>query len=383
MKAPNMTDEKSRDADHIDYRGSTFNAPVTGKGDINIYGLQDDDVPRRELLRKAVAGVSLTLSTPLIRAIQGVRRDMDKTLAASTTSASMLDQWEESADEYGFAFRYRPPTQLLCDIALAISEVQHLCSYRQPLSTQKRLYHIAARLAGIGALALNDIGHFDESRYWFQTARTAAEETADRHLRAWVLAKQATEFLFQGRDAAFVIQLARRAQEAAGTVPSPGLVIALSAEARGHAVLGQPKETMAAFALAEDTSDKLPAREKSSSVYAYSEHQLLYHEGDALTAAGDWRSARDANRRAAALYPSTEPLEPILIRINEAKCHALEGDIDEACRHGLQALHSLPKEYHDTVAVERARGLLSLIPARSRVLSSVRELEEALRAEQR
>lgn len=376
-----MRSERSHDADHIDYRGSTFNAPVTGKGDINIYRLQDDDVPRRELLQKALSGVSLTLSTPLVRAIQGIRRDVDKTLQATTTSASMLDQWEESVEEYGFAFRYKLPARLLCEIALDLSEVRRLSAYRQPLSIQKRLCHVEARLTGIGALALNDIGQVYESRAWFRTARIAAEETEDRHLLAWVLAKEATEFLFQGRDPDFVIRLARRAQEVAGTLPSSGFVIALSAEARAHAALRQPRETMAAFAHAKDASDKLPTQEKSSSVHAYSEHQLLYHEGDALTVVGDWCGARSANQRAAALYPSTEPLEPILIRINGAKCHALEGDIDEACRQGLQVLNSLSKEYRDTVAVERAKGLLSLIPARSRRLSSVRELEEALRAE--
>jgi len=378
-----MTREHSDYVDHIDYSGGTFNAPVTGKGDINIYGSRDDDVGRRELLQKALSGASFFLSPSLVTAIQGIRRDMDKTLEASTTSASMLDQWEEAAEEYGFAFRYKPPARLLCGIALEVSEVQRLSAYRQPLYIQKRLCHVVARLTGIGALALNDIGHFHESRAWFRTARIAADETGDRHLRAWVLAKEATEFLFQGSDPTLAIERARRAQVVAGTVPSPGLVIALSAEARGHAVLSQPAETMAAFARAKQVFEKLPAHAKSSSVHAYSEHQLLYHEGDALTVVGDWRGARSANQRAAALYPSKEPLEPVLIRINEAKCHALEGDIDEACRHTLQALHSLPKEYHDTVVIERASGLLSLVPGRSRMLSSVRELEEALREESR
>jgi tetratricopeptide (TPR) repeat protein len=376
-----MTRGRGDRGDHVEYRDGTFNAPVTGKGDINIYGSPHDDVPRRELLLQGLTGVSYALSAPLIRAIQDVRRDMDKTLEASTASASMLDHWEEAAEEYGFAFRYKPPARLLCEIALDVLDVQRLSACRQPLDTQKRLCHVTARLAGIGALALNDIGQLHESQAWFRTARLAADETGDRHLRAWVLAKEATEFLFQGRRPALAIQRARKAQTVAGTMPSSGLVIALSAEARGHAALGQPKETIAAFARAKEAFQGLPVQATSSSVLAYSEHQLLYHEGDALTVVGAWRRAGSVHQRAAALYPSTEPLEPALIRINEAKCHALEGDIEEACRHMIQAVHSLPEEYRDTVAIARASGLLSLIPARSRRLSSVRELEDVLKAE--
>jgi transcriptional regulator with XRE-family HTH domain len=341
-------------------------------------GESADEMKRRQLLLSALGAAGGLLSKPVLDAVQGARRDMESSLSAATTSISMLDAWEERIEEYGFAFRYTTPVRLLCSLVVDLGEVRQLAARRQPLDIQRRLYHITSQLMGVGALALGDAGHSNEANSWMRDSLAVADETGDRRLRAWVLAKSATELLFHGASPELAIARARRAQIVAGNSPSSGLAIAYSAEARAYAVLGDKLAMEKAFGHAKDQFSRLRDNDTTSSVHAYSERQMRFHEGDALTAVGDTRKAMAAHQLAATLYPATEPLEPALIRINESKCLVKDGDVTAACQHAISVLEGLPVEYRSTVAIARASEVIELIPARLRSRGEARALTELL-----
>jgi tetratricopeptide (TPR) repeat protein len=346
---------------------------------VDCLGEDEEDVQRRELLAAALTSIGAALAAPALAAVREAHRNMKNTLDAATTSISMLNSWEETIEEYGVAFRYVPPTRLLSDVAADLVGVRQLASRRQPPDIRRRIHHIAAQLTGVGALALSDLGRVHEASAWFRAAGAVADETGDRRLRAWVLAKDATELLFNGKSPDLAMERALRAQMIGGSAPSAGLAIAHSAEARAHAALGSRRETIAALARAKEQFSKLPSQATSGSVYAYGERQLLFHEGDALTTLGASRQALLVHRSTAPLYSVTEPLEPALIRINEAKCLIREGDMATACMHTTTAFQALPAEYHGTVALIRAREVLDMIPAKFRSQRDVRALAELLK----
>lgn len=347
------------------------------------YGEEDDvrlpeegeDVRRRQLLLAALAAPAAgKLSISDLTEIEQIRRETDRVLEATNVSTSMLDRWEEAAEEYGFAFRYVSPDRLLCEIVLDLMDVRRLTARRQPMEVQRQLCHVIARLSGLAALAMGDLGDFRTAQGWFRTARAAADETGDRQLRGWVLAKEATEFLFHGRPPEMAVERARMAQVVAGPSASPALAIALSAEARGYSRMGRKNEVSACINKAEEVFYRLDSSSQTSSVHAYSERQLLFHQGDAWTALGSQPEASQVHARVLPMYPENEPLEPALIKINDAKCLARAGDIEQACLLTVGTISSLPEKYKSTVTTERSSEVLNLIPTDRRNTGAARDL---------
>src|SRR5262249_60116467 len=72
---------------------------------------------------------------------------------------------------------------------------------RQPLEFSERLCRLAGRLAGLIGMIMINAGDQRLARSFFRTARTAADETGDRHLRAWVAVREALVPLYYGDPA--------------------------------------------------------------------------------------------------------------------------------------------------------------------------------------
>src|SRR5512139_3439059 len=150
---------------------------------------EEDTVLRRTLLQ-LLAGAGVTLDGQILGAIDDLRRRMDDTLVSATVSPTMLDQWEETTLGYGRQYQATPSLRMLCDVLLDFSEVRRMCDQRQPVELQERLCRIAAQLAGLSGLIMINLGDHRLARSFFRTARTAADETGDRGLRAWVTTRE-------------------------------------------------------------------------------------------------------------------------------------------------------------------------------------------------
>ncbi|URN05944.1 hypothetical protein LUW74_23320 [Actinomadura madurae] len=152
----------------------------------------------RRTLLQLLAGAGVALDGQFLGAVDNLRRKMDDTLVGATVSPTMLDQWEETTYGYGRQYQATPSLRMLCDVLLDFSEVRRMCDKRQPVELQERLCRIAAQLSGLSGLIMINLGDHRLARSFFRTARTAADETGDRQLRAWVTVRESLVPMYYG-----------------------------------------------------------------------------------------------------------------------------------------------------------------------------------------
>ena len=198
-------------------------------------GDADADELRRMLLRQMTAA-DCRADGRFLGAVDRIRRRLDDALTGGTVSAAMIDTWEQAVAGYGRQYMTVPPVRLLCDVLLDLADVRRVCEERQPLEFSERLCRLASQLAGLAGIAMLDLGDHRLARSFFRTARSAADETGDRRLRAWVLAREALVPLYYG-DPAEAAAMAGRAADLAGRHLCAAAVMAPVIEVRAQARL--------------------------------------------------------------------------------------------------------------------------------------------------
>ena len=376
--APGGVDRAMRDTQAAGQDANIYQALSSSELDSTSADEDEKSLRRRDALWQPPGG-STGLSAIALAKIESVRLAVDEALAVPAGREPLADHWEAAASEYSSAFWRVPAAQLVRDVGLDFCDLRRLLLHVQSPGVQRRLYRVAAHLAGVLACALSDLCHYRDARRWFCTTRVAAERAGDRRLQAWALAQDASEMIFHGMSAGLALQQAQSAQALAGASPSPALALALSARARAHAQRGERAETLAALDCARENFGKLDGAAMSRDVYGYDEQHLLFYEGDALTMLGDWRKAAVTHEQALIKYSDGEPLEPAFILLNGAKCLAQQGDHTEAARQAGKALLELPHVYLNSVVVGRAAEVADMIPARARGQSDLREIVETAR----
>jgi tetratricopeptide (TPR) repeat protein len=357
----------------------------------------DDDLVRRTLLR-LMADPGAAVDGRFFGAVERIRRRLDEALLGATVSVAMLDHWEGMTGEYGRQYMTVPPMRLLCDVLLDLGDVRRMCEQRQPLEFVERLCRLAARLAGLAGMTMIDAGDHRLARSFFSTARTAADETGDRHLRAWVAVRESLVPLYYG-DPAQAAAAARAATDLAGHQPCVAGVMAPVVEARALARLARARSggTMrgdtggrggaggaevrrasAALDRAHEALDQLPEEERRDTVYGYTERQLLFHQGDALVTLGDNRGADDAFGQALRLYSPAEFLDRALVTLGQARCRLQAGEPEEALRVSQDTLLGLPSQHRPGIVLRSARSLGEAVAAKHGDFPAVRDYREAL-----
>jgi len=356
----------------------------------------DDDLVRRTLLR-LMADPRADVDGRFFGAVERIRRRLDEALLGATVSVAMLDHWEGMTGEYGRQYMTVPPMRLLCDVLLDLGDVRRMCEQRQPLEFVERLCRLAARLAGLAGMTMIDAGDHRLARSFFSTARTAADETGDRHLRAWVAVRESLVPLYYG-DPAQAAAAARAAADLAGHQPCVAGVMAPVVEARALARLARARSgTMrgdtsgrggaggaevrrasAALDRAHEALDQLPEEERRDTVYGYTERQLLFHQGDALVTLGDNRGADDAFGQALRLYSPAEFLDRALVTLGQAWCRLQAGEPEEALRLSQDTLLGLPSQHRPGIVLRSARSLGEAVAAKHGDFPAVRDYREAL-----
>jgi hypothetical protein len=346
----------------------------------------DDDVVRRMLLR-LIADPTAAVDGQFFGAVDRIRRRMDDALVGGTVSAIMLDEWEEATVGYGKQYMTVPPLRLLCDVLLDFGDVRRMSERRQSLEFSERLCRLAGRLAGLIGMIMINVGDQRLARSFFRTARTAADETGDRHLRAWVAVREALVPLYYG-DPAEASALARAGAGLAGRNPCVAGVMAPVLEARALAWTAARREDASTgpalrrvrtlLAPAHEALSRLPATERGDTAFGYTERQLLFHEGDTLVMLGDHQGAEQAFTWSLDLYAADEILDRSLISLGLARCRLEADEPEEALRLGLDTLLAVPREHRSEIMMRSARLLADTVAARHGEQRAVREYREAL-----
>ncbi|HZC40420.1 MAG TPA: XRE family transcriptional regulator [Streptosporangiaceae bacterium] len=347
----------------------------------------DDDLLRRTLLR-LIAHPGSPVTGTFYGAADRVRRRMDDALLTGTVSATMLDQWEETVCGYGRQYGTVPPVRLLCDVLLDFGDVRRMCERRQSLEFSERLYRLAAQLAGLAGMIMIDAGDQRLARSFFRTARAAADETGDRHLRGWVTVRQALVPLYYG-DPAEAMALGQASADLAGAGSSVAGVMARTVRARALSRLAARRSdappgrtayrAMSLLGQAHDMLGQLAAADRGDTALGYTERQFLFHEGDAMIMLRRHSAAEKALARALNLYSPAEVLDRSLVALGLAHCRLQANEPEEALRLSRDMLLGLPREHRAEIVVREARSLCQTVAGRHGDFPAVREYEEALR----
>jgi tetratricopeptide (TPR) repeat protein len=354
----------------------------TGLAGMGLDGEKDDDV-----LRRALAGLlarpHADMDSGFLGAVDRIRRRMDDALVAGRVSATLIDRWEETAAGYARQYMTAPPLRLLCDTLLDFSDVRRMCAERQPLESAERLCALAGRFSGLAGIIMIDLGDQRLARSFFRTARTAADETGDRRLRAWVAAREALVPLYYG-DPGEALTLAGSAVDLAGRNPCVASVMAPAVAARALArMAGRGRRDALEQGIrmldrAHDGLDSLPEADRADTAFGFTQRQLCFYEGDALVTLGDCQRAERALTRALRLYPPGELLDRVLVTLVLARCLLDAGEPEQALSISQNALLSLPREHRSQLVLRTARQLGRSAAERHGGLPALREYREAL-----
>ncbi|MFE1377646.1 helix-turn-helix domain-containing protein [Streptomyces sp. NPDC058740] len=238
-------------------------------------------------------------------------------LLRAPVSETEIEQWERQTGERGHDYQIRPPSEILTESVGDFLEVKRLLAQRLPSDARTRLCRVAAQLTGTIGMALVALADHREARQWYHLGQILAEETGDRGLRAWLLAREAVIPFYFGAPAA-ALSLAERARLVAGSIVCATAAWAPALEARTLARMGRHRAAQEAMALAERAFERLSDDDTSDTAYGYTERQLVWHRGSMWTALGNTRRAQADLQRARELYAPGEHLDRALITMDEA-----------------------------------------------------------------
>ncbi|MFE9745925.1 multiprotein-bridging factor 1 family protein [Saccharothrix saharensis] len=185
------------------------------------------------LVRDRETGDEPTLMTVL----DHTRLLVDQTLSTGLASVTRLDLIEERVADHVTTYTRTPPAVVLRGVVPDLVEVQSLAAQRQPAGVQARLSEATAVLGLLSADALMKLGEIGRARYWYGTARLAADDTANPRLQAQVRAQEAMLPYYYGQVAQTVV-LARAAQALVPRIVCSAVALACAAEGRALARLG-------------------------------------------------------------------------------------------------------------------------------------------------
>jgi len=349
---------------------------------------EDENILRRALLQLLSNKPDLAkLDGSVLGACEGVRRRMDHTLVSATVSPAMLDQWEEATLSFGRQYTTTAPLRLLCDVLLELSSVRNAMSRRQPIDLQERLCRMAAQLSGLSGMIMINLGDHRLARSFFRTGRTAADETGDRALRAWVTAREALVPLYYG-DAREALNLAKKSRDLAGQTPCAAQAMAPVVEARALAMLSgvdSKKEVVdqakRALARARNAFSHMKSADQEDMAFGYTERQLFFYQGDVLTKLGQTLEAEVVLGQALDKYQD-HIIDQTLIRLDRAQCRLIEGNLDEALDISTRAMSLLGPEYRTDFIMRPAQALEKAIRSRDANHPGLQALQEQLRPSQ-
>lgn len=306
-----------------------------------------------------------------------LRRRLDDMLSSGAMSTAAVESWEETVQRYAIAAREQPPARVAANLEDDLQELLAGLGRYRPVATLRRLTRVAAQMSGLMCLTLVKLDEQSAFRRWARTARVAAGESEDPSTRSWVLAQEAYGHFYTG-DLIQAVAVAQDAQRIAES--SVGAVLAVALEARAHAALAPAhgEECRSALHRAEDMLGALPDEVINDSAFGYSEAQLRFHEGNALTYLGDISAAWAAQQEALALCPAHDFTDRTLIQLDRTLCLTRGGEIAEALTCAVAALEPLTDVQREGIISLRGCEVLNTISESQRRLPAARQLQELL-----
>jgi hypothetical protein len=347
-------------------------AVVAGPGQADEV-VRSEDLTADDAERRAMFHQAMLVGTPngrFFAEVEGIRHDLDRTLAAGSVNEDQLDRLDEQVLRYRREYMTTPPMPMLCRVMLEISDVRKLSAARQPSSVQRRLLTATTMLALLSADALMKLGDTRQAHAWYGTARASSDDVGDLRLRALVRAQQ-TMLLYYYGDLNETVRLAREARMLAGSAPSSPAALAAAAEARALARMGDGKAARLALAEAERIFARMRGMSQDDLAFVFTEKRMKFYRTGTLIELGDADDFDGLDGFSSGFHT----IDPALIQLDQASHLARHGDHEEACRIAADALRRVPAEHRTSIVVTRAKALLADVDPG---LSAVRHLRQVL-----
>ena len=324
--------------------------------------------PRRDVVAAA--------DVPLDQWADAARQSVDRTLASASVSVNQLDHLDERMLWLRQQYIFTAPAQMLRMLLTDLEEVRALSADRQPAAIQVRLSEMTALLATLVADALMKLGSLRQSRAWYATARTAADDSGNVDLRARVRAQAAMLPYYYG-PLESAVALAREARLLSRSRPSATGAFAAAAEARALARQGDAPGSENAVRYARAIFDRCD-HGLDDDAFAFPYRRLLLYLSGAYTFLGQVQQARGVQQEALQLYPDQSGIDPALLRLEEAICLARTHSLTEACQLAGTVYLQVPPDHRTPILGARARHVIDTLPPAMRAARAARELGEVL-----
>ncbi|MFJ8857257.1 regulator [Streptomyces sp. NPDC102451] len=202
----------------------------------------------------------------------------------------------------------------------------------------RRLFSAAADLTRLAGWTSYDIAAHGLAQRYFVQALRLAQAAGDRAYGAFVLITMSRQavYLGHGREA---VQLARVAQQGIGS-SAPPVVMALmhSVEARGHGVLGENRQCVAALVRAERALGiSRPGDDVPYWARYFDEAQLADEFGHCHRDLQQYRVAAQHAERSLQLRAPAYARSRLFCRVVLASARLGLGELDQACLLGAEA----------------------------------------------
>jgi tetratricopeptide (TPR) repeat protein len=315
---------------------------------------------------------------PLDRLVDAVRRTVEHTMAQTTVSATQLEVLDDRMFELRRLYVFTPPTEMLGQLLGDLDEVRRLAQDRQPAHVQVRLSEMTALLATLTADALMKLGRLQQAQRWYGTARTAADDSGNRELRARVRVQAAMLPYYYG-PLGRAVELADQARLLNRGRPTATGAFATAALARALARQGDAEAARTAIRQAQDLFER--CSEGTADVddaWAFPTRRLYLYLSGAFTYLGDTVRARQVQAQALALYPDRTGIDPALLHLEEAMCLVHDHSVSEACQLAGDTYLRVPQAHRTTILGSRAHDVIDILPPGVRSARAVRELGEIL-----
>lgn len=317
-----------------------------------------------------------TTGTYLAGRADQVRRRVDEALSASTVSDTTVAHKEAIAEQYGRTYKTEAAGRFLTDILADLDDVRAITDRKLPSAQRRDLCAVTARLAGLVSMTMVNLGQYRQAREWGHTARLAADEASDAHLRAWVATRAAVAALHLG-DPHAAAHAAREAEILTRHLPGPITAMAWAVLARAAALMRDRAAARTALAHAEKLYATISTR-GDNTAYQFTTGQLHFYRSHALTTIGETGAAWQAQDDALAAFGPNERLDPTLVHLDRALCMVSDGNVDQGSDYATTILLRLPLDHRPAIVTRRAHAVATAVPPTRRGLPAVRALHEVL-----
>jgi len=312
-------------------------------------------------------------------AMKAIRHEMDFSLSGQRAVAD-VDEWNEIALEYGETYVVTAPGELLNALMVDLLGLQTALHRYTNEATQRELLRVSAFLAGFTAQTIGNLGHPDDARRWWRTARQAVARSGDPYSALWVRGREIVHAI-DDRPIAAVLRLIEDAERFADDARFEVAIEVLAGKAQTLALAGRQREAEETLIQLRERFGSQPASSNgySGSLLSWGEERLHNTESFAYSQLGDFDKAEAATTQGLALYESSSNVRwPFGLEMNRACSLVRSGDIAEGLNHARVVIKGLPEAYCTQNVIDRGRKLLGAVPQTEQRRSSVREYRDWL-----